>query len=110
MYWVTGILGLLLALAPFMFGYSNNAVAMWTSLFIGGATMVVSIVEGVQADREKWEYWAALALGLIAVVSPFVLGFGEITTAMWSTVVLGVLIAVFAGSRLTTGHGRRHMS
>lgn len=99
MYWITGVLGLILAVAPFIFGYTDNSAALWTSVLVGGATIIVSIMEGVQADR-RWEYWAAGILGLIAIISPFIFGFGGNTTAMWTTVVLGVLIALFAGSRL----------
>jgi bacteriorhodopsin len=99
MYWVTGILGLILAVAPWAFGYNDNMVALWTSLIVGAATIIVSIIEGAQADRQQWEYWAAGILGLVAIFAPFVFGFGNYANAMWSTVILGVLIAVFAGSR-----------
>lgn len=100
MYWITGFLGLVLAAAPWVFGYSGNAVALWTSLVIGAATVVVSWIEGRRADREPWEYWVAAILGVVAVVAPFIFGFSRYATAMWSTVLLGVLIVVFAGARL----------
>lgn len=107
MYWITGILGLILAISPYMFGYSNDAAALWTSLIVGGATIVVSLLEATRADRDQWEYWVAGILGLFAVIAPFILGFGGNTSAMWTTVVIGILIAIFAGSRLfTTGSGR----
>jgi bacteriorhodopsin len=102
MYWVTGILGLILGAAPWMFGYSTNMVALWTSLIVGAATIIVSIVEAAQADRQQWEYWTAGVLGLIAIIAPFVFGFGNYANAMWSSVVLGILIAIFAGSRAFT--------
>lgn len=104
MYWITGILGLILAVSPYIFGYSNDATALWTSLIVGGATIVVSLLEATRADREQWEYWVAGILGLFAVIAPFILGFGANASAMWTSVVIGVLIAIFAGSRLfTTG-------
>ncbi len=104
MYWITGILGLILASAPYIFGYSNDTAALWTSLIVGGATIVVSLLEATRADREQWEYWAAGILGIVAVISPFMFGFGGNTNAMWTSVVVGILIAIFAGSRLfTTG-------
>lgn len=106
MYWTTGILGLILAVAPWIFHYTDNATALWTSLIVGVATIIVSALEGVQADREQWEYWAAVALGVIAVIAPFILGFSGYAVAMWSSIVLGVLIAIFAESRLTTGQWR----
>ncbi len=107
MYWVTGILGLAFALAPFVLGYSNNATALWTSVLIGAATIVVSWIEGAQADRQQWEYWTAAVLGVIAVIAPFVFGFGAQVVATWTSVILGGLIALFAGSKLTSGQWRR---
>lgn len=103
MYWLTGILGLALAVAPFILGYSNNVSALWTSLIVGGATMVLSLVEGIRADREQWEYWAVGVLGLVAIVAPFIFNFSAHATAMWTSVVMGILIVLFAGSKLTTG-------
>lgn len=101
MYWMTGILGLALAVAPFVLGYSNNVAALWTSLLIGGATIIASGIEWAQADKEKWEYWIVAIFGLVAIASPFLFGFGGHATAMWTSVVVGILMALFAGSRLT---------
>ncbi len=102
MYWATGILGLLFAIAPFILGYSNNTAALWASLLIGGATIVVSWIEGARRDRERWEYWTAIVLGVVAVIAPFLFGYNRSPSALWSSVVAGILIAVFAGSRLFT--------
>jgi len=106
MYWITGILGLAFVLAPYVLGYSNITAALWTSILIGGATIVVSWIEGAQRDREQWEYWTAAVLGVVAIVAPFIFGFGEQAAATWTSVVVGGLIALFAGSKLTTGQWR----
>ena len=103
MYWVTGLLGVVLMVAPFMFGYSDNAMAVGTSLIVGLATLVVSFIEAAQADKEPWEYWTAVVLGLGAIAAPFVFGFNTQAVAMWTTIAGGILITLFAGSRLTTG-------
>lgn len=102
MYWITGILGLILAISPFLFGYSADSTALWTSVIIGGATLIVSLIEGSRADRDQWEYWAAGILGLVAIIAPFIFGFGRITSAMWTSIIVGALIVIFAGSRLFT--------
>lgn len=103
MYWITGILGLALAISPFVLGFSGDMVALWTSLIIGGVTLIVSLIEGARADREKWEYWTAAILGLIAIAAPFVFGFSSQATATWTSVVVGILIAILAGSKLSMG-------
>ncbi|MGE5042346.1 MAG: SPW repeat protein [Candidatus Levyibacteriota bacterium] len=107
MYWITGILGLALAVAPWVLNYTGNGVALWSSVILGGLTVIASLIEGAQHDRAAWEYWAAGILGILAIISPFALGFSAYSTAMWTTVVLGVLIAIFAGSRLGSGNWRK---
>jgi len=100
MYWITGILGLGFAAAPFLFGYSENPVALWTSLLLGGAVMITSYLEAAAGDKERWEYVAAAIVGLGAIAAPFALGFGNLVTAMWSSVAIGLLLAVVAGYKL----------
>lgn len=60
-----------------------------------GATETVTTPAGSTA---KYATWLAAVLGLWVLVSPFVLS-GTIAsgTPMWSSVVAGILAAVFAG-------------
>lgn len=103
MYVVTGILGLAFAIAPFLFGYQGNTTAMYTSVILGVLVVLASAIEYFQEDKEMWEYWAAGILGIAAIAAPFVLNFSNHTNAMWTSVIAGALIAVFAGSRFFTG-------
>ena len=109
---MTGILGFVLTIAPFMFGYANNTVALWTSVVVGLATIVLSWMEGAQHDTEPWEYWTVAILGVVAILAPFVMGFGYLTSALVTSIVLGILIALFAGAKLSmgVGHKTRHIS
>lgn len=107
MYWITGILGLALVLAPFVVGYAENTVALATSCALGVVVLAMSVLEAVKSERDKWEYWVAFAIGLLSLVAPFALGFSEHPQALWTSVLLGVLIAVTAGSRLYTGQFRQ---
>ena len=100
MYWITGVLGVFLMVAPYLFGYVDNVSAYWTSILSGGVVALASIWEGVETRKENWEYWVAAIVGVLAVVAPFVLGFGTVAEAMWTSVVVGVLITLFAGSKL----------
>lgn len=103
MYWITGILGFALASAPFLLGYADNSVAMWTSVILGGATLFVSYLEGLAADKDRWEYAVAALVGLGIIAAPFVLGFGGLTVAMWTSVAIGVLLTIIAGTKLYYG-------
>lgn len=51
--------------------------------------------------------WVQLVLGLWVLVSPWILGFAEITTALWSNVIIGILVVISAlwqlfGTKLQT--------
>lgn len=106
MYWITGVLGLILAVAPFVFGYDVNTAALWTSLLVGGATVLVSVIEAAQNDKKNWEYWTVGILGLLTVTAPFMFGFSGLTNARWTSIVVGLLITLFAGTRLTASRSR----
>lgn len=48
--------------------------------------------------KSHWREWLMLLFGVWLVVSPFVLGFTAVAEgmAMWSTVILGLVVAGFA--------------
>ena len=100
MYWVTGLLGLLLILAPYILGYSDHAAALWSSGVLGLGVVLVSAYKALARDEGTWEYAAAIILGLLAVVAPFALGFGTHGVAVWTSIGLGVVVAILAGYRL----------
>jgi VIT1/CCC1 family predicted Fe2+/Mn2+ transporter len=102
MYWVTGILGVFLMIAPYLFGFADNSAAYWSSILAGGIVAIASIWEGVESRKENWEYWVAAVVGIFAIIAPFIFGFGSLAGAMWTSVIAGVLIAIFAGTKLWT--------
>ena len=99
MYWIMSILGLGLFIAPFVFGFSANVAAMWACIILG---LVVAISAGCKAvvqDQAMWEITLVLAAGVLSVVSPFVLGLNN-AGGMWTSIVLGLGMAVLAGKDL----------
>jgi hypothetical protein len=96
MYWITGILGILLVIAPFVLGYTLDSPALWSNIILGVIVFVVSAIKGLFPDRTRWEYIIAAIMGILAILAPFALGFNMITSAMWASVVLGVVLAVLA--------------
>jgi hypothetical protein len=97
MYWLTAILGLAMALAPFALGYRDNTFAMWTSVALGAIVLLASLYEGIDERKAKWEWWVAGIAGILAVVAPFVFGFTLTTIALWSMIVLGAVVFIVAG-------------
>jgi len=46
----------------------------------------------------------ALVVGVLVVISPWVLGFAAIHAAMWTCVVLGIIVALSSISEIWTVH------
>lgn len=97
MYWLTGILGIAMAIAPYLLGYHDHTMAMWTSVVLGIVVAVVSIWEAMDVKHAKWEWWVVGIAGVLAVLAPFVFGFNTLTMALWTFVVLGFLAVILAG-------------
>jgi hypothetical protein len=98
MYWITGLLGLALGVSPWVFQYTNENSAMWTSVIVGAVVVVVSLYKALMRDNTQyWEYWIAGLAGLVAIAAPFVLGFTALTAALWTCIAIGVVVAVVSG-------------
>ena len=100
MYWITGILGILFISVPLFLGYTNNGPALWTSVAAGGIIIVMSGLEFLRKDRETWEYWVVGISGLLAIFAPFALGFYVNQLELWTTLSLGAMVALVAGSKI----------
>ncbi len=105
MYWLTGLLGLALIIAPFAFRYNTDNNALWASIILGAAILLVSILEGAVRDLSNWEYWIAGLAGVLAIFAPFVLQFNtpEKSTQMWVTIILGAVVALLSIYEITGG-------
>lgn len=97
MYWFTALLGIAMAIAPFVQGYQDNPMAMWASIVLGVVVLAASLYEGIDTDHAKWEWWVAGIAGLLAVIAPFVFGFTTLTVALWTFLILGAAIVILAG-------------
>lgn len=103
MYWLTGFLGLAVAAAPFLLGYSNNQTALWASLAIGAILVITAWFEGTADDNDTWEYWVAGIVGLGAIAAPYALGFNGLVAAVWTFAIVGIGTALAAGVKLFSG-------
>ena len=97
MYWVTGILGILLIIAPFVLGYRTDSPALWSNVILGIIVLLVSAWKGFRPDQTRWEYWVAAIMGILAIIAPFVLGFSIMVSALWASVILGLIVLILAG-------------
>lgn len=97
--WTNLILGAGLACAAFMF--TGLPVAAWNAGIVGALIVCCSVVALYRYGA--WAEWSNLTLGCWAVVAPFLLGFGQAPTAMWTHVVVGLCVATIAVMQLAAG-------
>jgi VIT1/CCC1 family predicted Fe2+/Mn2+ transporter len=100
MYWIMSILGLVLFIAPFVFGFSANTAAMWACIILG---LVVALSAGYKAiaqDKAKWQVVLILIAGILAVINPFILGYNTNAGGMWTSIIMGVVMVILAGKEI----------
>jgi hypothetical protein len=95
---VNVIVGVCLALSPWVLGYMHTAAAAWNAWAVGVAVALIAI--GALVALAEWEEWANLVLGLWMIVSPWVLGFAAVAEANYVAVLAGLIIATLAGVEL----------
>jgi SPW repeat len=93
---VSLLLGAWLFLTPWIFGLVDEPEASWNA-WLSGIVITASAVAALVAFAE-WEEWINLVLGIWLIVSPWLVGFSQITTAVH--VFVGVIVAVSAAIRL----------
>lgn len=98
------LVGVCLALSPWVLGFTTEATASWNAWLVGAAIALVAI--GALVSFAEWEEWANLALGIWAVISPWILGFTGIAAAFYPHVIAGVIVAVLAAIELWFLHRR----
>ncbi len=100
MYWITGLLGGLLIVFPFVFGLMNDPLAVGSGIVLGGLTLALSIIAGSTHNDSTWEYWVIGVLGILSMLSPFVLSFTFVPDAIWLTSAIGGALTALAGYKV----------
>ena len=95
--WVNLVLAILLVISPWVLAFSTG-IAMYNAVIVGLVIGLVAI--GALVAFAQWEEWVNLILGAWAIISPFVLGFAAVTVAMWTHVLIGLVVAVLAAVEL----------
>ena len=88
------IVGLFLLISHWLFSF--NAGAETNNAVICGIIIAALSLAALSAFAE-WEEWLNLIVGLWVLVSPWVLGFADTTTAASTVhVIVGIVVAVIA--------------
>ena len=95
-HWVNGIAGILLFIAPFVLAYSGDTTALWDSLILGALMAIFAFIGLASRRTGDWTQWLVGILGILAFISPWVLGFASLGTAFWSCIILGAIVVIVA--------------
>src|SRR5581483_11848836 len=92
--WLNLGLAVILFVSPWVLGFAGETAAAWTAWATG---IVIAVFAGAALVQFKpWEEWASLVLGVWLVIAPWLIGFAATVAALWTHVVLGVLLAAVA--------------
>jgi hypothetical protein len=95
---VNAILGTFLFLTPLVFGFAGESHPAWNAWIFGAIVVLLALAALIQF--QEWEEWVNCLLGVWVLISPWILGFAANSSALWSHVVLGALVAVLAAFEL----------
>jgi len=101
---VNAVLGVCLALAPWALGFTGEVAATWNALIVGAAIALIAL--GALFAFREWEEWVNLALGVWAILAPWLIGFATVAGAMYAHVIIGLIVGVLAALDLWIIHNR----
>ena len=97
--WTSFVLGLWLAVSPWLAGYADYEAATANSVLVGLALALASHFACVACNEASAE-WLNLAAGVWLVWAPFGLEFGS-RVASANSVAVGVFVSLLAASALS---------
>ena len=100
--WINVVCAVLLFISPWVLGFSGELTAARTA-WVGGIVIFVMAVAAMVQFAE-WEEWVALIVGILVLISPWVLGFAAVHAALWTCVVLGIIVALASISEIWVVH------
>ena len=88
------ILGIWMIVSPWVLGYSMEATPTWNAVILGILIGVAALFALYRVMA--WEEWGNVVLGVWLLISPWVLSFSSIRSAMSNAVIVGIVVAVLA--------------
>src|SRR5262245_34357852 len=102
------VLGLWLIISPWVLGYATSFYPA-SNAWIVGLIIPVSAASTLIAFHQ-WEEWINVALAVWLIISPWVLGFSTMATAVSNQVVVGIVVGVLAIWSLRIEHEPRRLA
>ena len=92
---VMGIIGLWLAVSPWVPGLGASEDALWGRLALGAALVAAAVAMASPAAACVGA-WSGVAVGLVTIASPWLLDHGSSLAAAFNTVAVGAAATVLA--------------
>jgi len=92
--WTNFALGVWLIIAPFALLYRGIRAALLDDVAVGLLIAAYSLSSALQIEQMTVSNWLVGALGLWALVSPYVLHFSGATVAMRNNVIVGAAVTI----------------
>ncbi len=90
------MLGLWLLFSPLILGYTYSVIATVEAVLFGLVVMAVAWLRLLHPERARFASAINLILGLILIVSAFLLGAAGVDAAEWNDLSIGIPLALFA--------------
>ena len=97
---VNAVLGVAVAVSPWVLDYSSETIATSNAVVIGLALVAAAL--GAMLAPKAWEEWTEAVFGLWMVISPWMLGYSHVQTAMYVAVGVGLIVVLLALWTLAT--------
>ena len=91
---VNVVLGLCLVFAPWALGFTSEMAATRNAWIVGAAIALIAL--GALFAFREWEEWVNLALGVWAILAPWLLGFATVAAALYAHVIIGLIVGALA--------------
>jgi SPW repeat len=95
--WASLVLGVLLFIAPWVFGTATNGASSWDVWIVGAIGVILALWALSLLSDAVIPEWISLILGVWLFISPWILGFATLTVAAWTAWILGILFVVVNG-------------
>nr|WP_139812011.1 SPW repeat protein [Ensifer aridi] len=92
--WMNLVLAVALFVSPWVMGFAGELMAAWNAWIVG--VVIGALALATLTAFSEWEEWANMLIGIWLLVSPWLLNFAANVNAMWTHVVLGLLVAAIS--------------
>lgn len=92
------VLGGILFVAPWLFGFRHETWASVNAWISGAVVILLAVLAAIRTH--DWEEWLNVIAGLWIAASPWLLWFDDVASALWTHVIIGLCTIMIAALEL----------